>query len=74
MLSVCYILVYKILVPYVLIDRRGENMHSAKTLWILFCRMQSEMDTLFTFYACDRDDAEQQAREVSQHIPMSDLS
>ena len=31
------------------------------TLWILFCRMSKEMDTLFAFYTSNRDDAEQQA-------------
>ena len=39
------------------------------TLWILFCRMQSGMDTLFTFYARDCDDAEQQAREILTKYP-----
>ncbi len=34
------------------------------TLWILFCRMQSGMDALFTFYARDREHAEQQANEI----------
>jgi hypothetical protein len=34
------------------------------TLWILFCRMQSNTDALFTFYARDRDHAEQQATEL----------
>ena len=34
------------------------------TLWILFCRMPNEVDTLFTFYARDGDDAERQAREL----------
>ncbi len=34
------------------------------TLWILFCRMNKHVDTLFTFYARDRDDAEQKAEEI----------
>jgi hypothetical protein len=39
-------------------------METAKTLWILFCRMSEKWDTLFTFYARDRDDAERQAGEI----------
>ena len=34
------------------------------TLWILFCRMTEEMDTLFPFYAKDQEQAEQQARKI----------
>ena len=34
------------------------------TLWILFCRMSKDVDTLFPFYAKDREDAERQAREI----------
>lgn len=34
------------------------------TLWILFCRMNKDTDTLFPFYARDREDAEQQAEEI----------
>ncbi len=34
------------------------------TLWILFCRMSKDVDTLFTFYARDREDAERQAEEI----------
>ncbi len=34
------------------------------TLWILFCRMPNEVDTLFTFYARDHDDAERQAEGI----------
>ena len=30
------------------------------TLWILFCRMTEKWDTLYTFYARDREDAERQ--------------
>ena len=36
------------------------------TLWILFCRTPHEVDTLFTFYTCDRDDVERQAEETIQ--------
>lgn len=36
----------------------------AMTLWILFCRMTNEVDTLFPFYARDREDAERQAEEI----------
>ncbi len=34
------------------------------TLWILFCRMTNEVDTLFTFYAKDRHHAELKAEEI----------
>ena len=34
------------------------------TLWILFCRMSKNVDTLFTFYARDREDAEQEAEKI----------
>ena len=34
------------------------------TLWILFCRMSKEVDTLFTFYARDREQAELKAEEL----------
>lgn len=36
------------------------------TLWILFCRMTEQWDTLFTVYARDRDDAERQAEGIVQ--------
>lgn len=36
------------------------------TLWILFCRMSKEMNTLFAFYANNLDDAEQQAGKILQ--------
>lgn len=36
------------------------------TLWILFCKMSERMDILYTFYASDRDDAEQQARKIQK--------
>ncbi len=34
------------------------------TLWILFCRMTKEVDTLFTFYAKDKHQAELKAGEI----------
>ena len=34
------------------------------TLWILFCRMNRDVDTLFTFYARDRYHAELKAEEI----------
>ena len=34
------------------------------TLWILFCRMNKDADILLTFYAKDREDAEQRAEEI----------
>ena len=34
------------------------------TLWILFCRMTEQMDTLFAFYAKDQEQAEQKAQEI----------
>ncbi len=34
------------------------------TLWILFCRMTKDVDTLFTFYAKDRHHAELRAEEI----------
>ncbi len=34
------------------------------TLWILFCRMTNEVDTLFTFYAKDKQHAEWKAEEI----------
>ncbi len=33
-------------------------------LWILFCRMTKDVDTLFTFYAKDRHHAELKAEEI----------
>ncbi len=43
------------------------------TLWILFCRMQSGMDTLFTFYARDREHAERRAEGILQEYPYERL-
>ncbi len=34
------------------------------TLWILFCRMTKDVDTLFTFYAKDGHHAELKAEEI----------
>ena len=34
------------------------------TLWILFCRMSKDLDTLFPFYARDREHAEQRVEEI----------
>ncbi len=34
------------------------------TLWILFCRMTKDVDTLFPFYAKDREDAERKTAEI----------
>ncbi len=34
------------------------------TLWILFCRMTKDVDTLFTFYAKNRYYAERKAEEI----------
>ena len=36
------------------------------TLWILFCRMNEKWDTLFTFYAKDREQAEDKAEKILQ--------
>jgi len=45
----------------------------AMTLWILFCRMPNEVDTLFTFYVRDRDDAERKVGEILQEYPYERL-
>ncbi len=34
------------------------------TLWILFCRMSKDVDTLFPFYARDREDAERKTAAI----------
>jgi hypothetical protein len=34
------------------------------TVWILFCRMSRDMDTLVPFYAWDRHHAELKAEEI----------
>ena len=38
-------------------------------LWILSCRVTPKTDTLFTFYAKDREDAGRQAEEILQEHP-----
>lgn len=43
------------------------------TLWILFCRVSKEVDTLFTFYARDREHAEEQAEAILQEYPYERL-
>ncbi len=43
------------------------------TLWILFCRMTEKWDTLFTFYARDREDAERKAEEILRKHPYVQL-
>ena len=39
------------------------------TLWILFCRVTQQMDTLFAFYAKDQEQAEQKAQEILREHP-----
>ena len=43
------------------------------TLWILFCRMSKDVDTLFTFYAKNHEDAEQKAEKILQQYPYTRL-
>ena len=43
------------------------------TLWILFCRMSRDMDTLFTFYVRDRGDAERKVEEILQKYPYEQI-
>ncbi len=43
------------------------------TLWILFCRMNARMDTLFPFYARDREQAERKAEEILKEYPYERL-
>jgi hypothetical protein len=43
------------------------------TLWILFCRMTKEVDTLFMFYSKDRERAERKAEEILQEHPYERL-
>ena len=38
-------------------------------LWILSCRVTAKADTLFTFYAKDREDAGRQAEEFLKQHP-----
>ena len=39
------------------------------TLWILFCRVTEKVDTLFPFYAHDREHAERKAEELLKERP-----
>ena len=39
------------------------------TLWILFCQMSNHPDTLFTFYARDREHAEEKAAAILVEHP-----
>ncbi len=39
------------------------------TLWILFCRMTKDVDTLFIFYASDQE----QAEEILKQYPYERL-
>ncbi len=43
------------------------------TLWILSCRVNKNVDTLFTFYARDREHAERKAEEILQEYPYERL-
>lgn len=43
------------------------------TLWILFCRVTEKWDTLFTFYACDREQAEEQVEKILKEYPYERL-
>ena len=43
------------------------------TLWILFCRMTKDVDTLFPFYAKDREDAGRKAEEILAEYPYERL-
>ena len=52
---------YKNVALITIIDRQEEDM---MTLWILFCRMSKDVDTLFTFYAKDCEDAERRAEDI----------
>ena len=38
-------------------------------LWILSCRVSAQADTLFPFYAKDREDAQRQAEEILREHP-----
>ncbi len=43
------------------------------TLWILFCRVSKDVDTLFPFYARDREQAERKAEEILKEYPYERL-
>ena len=42
-------------------------------LWILFCHMNKDVDTLFPFYAEDQEEAERKAEEILQQYPYKRL-
>lgn len=42
-------------------------------LWILFCRVNKDVDTLFPFYARDREEAEWKAGELLEEYPYERL-
>jgi hypothetical protein len=43
------------------------------TLWILFCRVTEKWETLFTFYARDREQAEEQVEKILKEYPYERL-
>ena len=43
-------------------------------LWILFCRMNARVDTLFPFYAHDHEQAERKAEELFLEYPYAWLA
>lgn len=43
------------------------------TLWILFCRVNAHLDTLFPVYAKNREQAERKAAELLQEYPYKRL-
>jgi hypothetical protein len=43
------------------------------TLWVLFCRMTEKWDTLFTFYARDSEQAEEQVEKILKEYPYERL-
>ena len=42
-------------------------------LWILSCRISKEVDTLFPFYARDRESAERKVEEILREYPYERL-
>jgi len=43
------------------------------TLWILFCRVTEKVDTLFPFYARDREHAERKVEVILREHPYERL-
>jgi hypothetical protein len=43
--------------------------HSKWILWILFCRANKNLDTLFPFYAGDGEQVEKKAAEILEKHP-----